>query len=351
MSGKSGAPGRKKCSIRDLAGHVGLSACTVSKVLNHRAGTKIPKETQERVFAAARELNYVPNVNAQRLFQRRSGVIGLLVPARAIAPGNVFGDSHFVDILCGMEPLLEESDHHLMLLFRNEKRHPDSDYAKLFRAGTIDGLLIWGTVPDATLYAELEEYRLPYLFITCRPDYATDAAIHWVASDYRATAREVAAAMVKTGCRKLLYLAGPEKNSAAVEMRKGVDEALDGTGIRLVRCYSQYTAEEAREAAFQALKTESFDGILNVSRDMTPGILAAVAELGIAEEDLRLATIDCAASRPLLSQELAVGLTDDRGIGRVAIESLLALIEQKSNRINQRVPGRIALHPRFFPEN
>lgn len=349
MNAKAKSAGRKSCSIRELAAHIGLSTCTVSKVLNDRAGKKIPKETQERVLAAARELNYVPNVNAQRLFQRRSGVIGLLVPARPIAPGNVFGDSHFVDILSGMEPRLEESGNHLMLLFRNEERRPDETYARLFRAGTIDGLLIWGTVPESALHAELEEHELPYLFITSRPADAAPEAVNWVASDYRSTAREVTAAILRAGCRKLLYLAGPEKSSVAAEMRRGVDDALAGTGVALVSRFCQYTPEEAREAALRALEKEPFDGILNVSRDMAPGILAAAAELGLAEDRFRMATIDCAASRPPLPQELATGLADDLAIGRVAIESLLELIERKTTRVRKLIPGKTVLNPRVFP--
>lgn len=348
MNGKPESAARKSCSIRDLAAHIGLSTCTVSKVLNNRAGKKIPRETQERVLAAARELNYVPNVNAQRLFQRRSGIIGLLVPARPIAPGNVFGDSHFVDILSGMEPLLEESGHHLMLLFRNEERRSDEIYARLFRAGTIDGLLIWGTVPESSLHAELEEHHFPYLFITSRPPYVAPEAVNRVASDYRATAREVTSAILRTGCRKLLYLAGPEKSSVAAEMRCGVDDALAGTGVSLVSRFSLYTPGEAHEATLQAMQKEPFDGILNVSRDMAPGILAAAAELGLASEHFRMATIDCAASRPPLPQELATGLADDLAIGRIAIESLLELIDRKTSRIQKLIPGKTILNPRFF---
>ena len=55
----------KSCTIRDLARYVGLSTCTVSRVLNHRGGElAIPEKTQKRIRDAARELNYVPNVNA-----------------------------------------------------------------------------------------------------------------------------------------------------------------------------------------------------------------------------------------------------------------------------------------------
>jgi hypothetical protein len=83
---------------------------------------------------------------------------------------------------------------------------------------------------------------------------------------------------------------------------------------------------------------------------MTPGILAAATRLGLDDENFRMATIDCAASRPPLPQELATGLADDLAIGRVAIESLLELIERKTSRIQKLIPGKTVLNPRFFPE-
>ena len=349
MNGKEYPAGRS-CSIRDLARYVGLSTCTVSKVLNNRAGRKIPPATQERVLAAARELNYVPNINAQRLFRRRSGVIGLLVPAHPMTPGNVFGDSHFVDILSGMEPRLEESDYHLMLLFRNEEKRPDESYQRLFRAGTIDGLLIWGASPECGYHRELEENGMPYLFITSTPAAEDSVQVNTVARDYRRTAAEVTGAMVRAGCRKLLYLAGPEKSSVTAAMRLGVDDALAGSGVRLVTRFSRYVPDEARNAAFEALKREQFDGILNVSRDMTPGVLEAAEAFGTGGDMLRMATLDCASNRPLLPQELAAGQVDDLSIGRAAIDSLIELIERKTARISKRIPGTLAVNPRFFTD-
>ena len=88
-------PAKKSCTIRELARHVGLSTCTVSRVLNHRGGElPIPEKTQERIREAARALNYVPNVNAQRFFKRRSNVIGLLVPPQEEMGHNAFNDTH-----------------------------------------------------------------------------------------------------------------------------------------------------------------------------------------------------------------------------------------------------------------
>lgn len=69
---------------------MGLSTCTVSKVLNNRSDFKIQEETRQRVLEAARTLNYVPNVNAQRLFQKKVRHHRLLIPSQTDGD-NAFG--------------------------------------------------------------------------------------------------------------------------------------------------------------------------------------------------------------------------------------------------------------------
>ena len=351
MKNEKNPPPRSSCSIRELAKYVGLSTCTVSKVLNNCAGKKIPQATQQRVLAAARELDYVPNVNAQRLFQRRSGVIGLLVPANPLTPGNVFGDAHFVDILGGMEPLLEENGYHLMLLFRNGERRPEERYWKLFRAGTIDGLLLWGASPEFGCFCELEENKAPYVFITNRPLDVSADGVNFVASDYRAVAHDVAGALLRAGCRKLLYLAGPEQSSVTTAMRQGVDEALAQSGAELFVHYSRYMPEDAREALFAAGKRSfRFDGVLCASREMVPGVLEAAHPAGGGcELPFQLATLDAPARAALLPQEIAMGKMEDSTVGKVAVSSLLDLISGENSRIHRLIPGTTVENPRILP--
>ena len=76
------APGYSQpISLKRLAEHLGLSSAAVSRVLNGTpAARSIPQPTQERIFAAARELNYRPNLFARSLRHRRSQTIRVLVP-------------------------------------------------------------------------------------------------------------------------------------------------------------------------------------------------------------------------------------------------------------------------------
>lgn len=64
----------KAVTLKSVAEEVGLSPGTISLVLNRAPQSHaIPLHTQERIFAAARELNYQPNPFARALRSRRAG--------------------------------------------------------------------------------------------------------------------------------------------------------------------------------------------------------------------------------------------------------------------------------------
>jgi len=61
----------KTVTLRDVAGRVGLAPGTVSIVLNDTPRARaIPQRTKDRIFEAARELNYQPNPFARALRAR-----------------------------------------------------------------------------------------------------------------------------------------------------------------------------------------------------------------------------------------------------------------------------------------
>jgi DNA-binding LacI/PurR family transcriptional regulator len=81
---KSGA-----VTLKSVADYVGLTSGTVSLVLNRAPqSSSIPQPTQDRIFAAARKLNYQPNPFARAL---RIGP-----GANAVGLGNSTGALMFV---------------------------------------------------------------------------------------------------------------------------------------------------------------------------------------------------------------------------------------------------------------
>jgi hypothetical protein len=74
-------------SLRTVAERVGLAPCSVSAVLNNTpASLAIPQKTKDRVFRAAGELNYRPNLWARSLRTKRTRLVAAITPDIGRAP-------------------------------------------------------------------------------------------------------------------------------------------------------------------------------------------------------------------------------------------------------------------------
>jgi DNA-binding LacI/PurR family transcriptional regulator len=86
-------------SLKQLAKHLKLSPTTLSLVLNDSpSAVSIPKETKDRIFAAAKELNYRPNYLARSLRFQRTHTCGVIVPE--------LSDGYSAMVLNGVESVL-----------------------------------------------------------------------------------------------------------------------------------------------------------------------------------------------------------------------------------------------------
>src|SRR5579884_4550681 len=81
-------------TLKSVAAHLGLSAGTVSAVLNDAPSARhIPKSTRERVIAAARKLDYRPNFFARSLRKQRTFTIGVIA--------HEIGDGYSSTVIAG----------------------------------------------------------------------------------------------------------------------------------------------------------------------------------------------------------------------------------------------------------
>jgi DNA-binding LacI/PurR family transcriptional regulator len=92
-------PAREGVSLKQLARHTGLSTTAVSLVLNESPGARsIPQETKDRIFAAAKKLNYRPNHIARSLRVQRTHTVGIIV--------SEVSDNYSAMVLNGIEAVL-----------------------------------------------------------------------------------------------------------------------------------------------------------------------------------------------------------------------------------------------------
>ena len=95
----SGSSKTEGVSLKQLAAHLKLSTTTLSLVLNDApTAVSIPQETKDRIFTAARELNYRPNYLARSLRVQRTHTFGVIVPE--------LSDGYSSMVLNGVEAVL-----------------------------------------------------------------------------------------------------------------------------------------------------------------------------------------------------------------------------------------------------
>lgn len=214
----SGLP--EKITIRAVAQHAGVSAMTVSNVIN---GTRnVSAEKAERVLASAAALGYVPNVAARSLANARATKIGLLY--------SVFRVPFLDALLVGA---LRAANARGMQLILHECPDVALDTAvqgaHALKQSGADALL--AIPPFAELLSGtpiLSGLGLPVAAIATGyplPDIST------VRLDNRVAMRELTAFVLAKGHRRIGFVAGPERHSDGVQRALGFRDALTEAGL------------------------------------------------------------------------------------------------------------------------
>ena len=78
---------QRKVRLKDVAERAGVAVNTASTILNRRPNSWASKETEARVFKAAKELGYRPSKTARALQSGRYNTIGLLIQEQTYRVG------------------------------------------------------------------------------------------------------------------------------------------------------------------------------------------------------------------------------------------------------------------------
>ena len=125
---------RKSLTLKELASELKLSPTTVSLVLNSApTANSIPQETQDRIFAAARRLNYRPNYIARSLRAQRTHTIGVLIPELSGGYASM--------VLSGVEEKLLEKDFYYFIGSHRHKPAFIERYTRFFMERCVEGIL------------------------------------------------------------------------------------------------------------------------------------------------------------------------------------------------------------------
>lgn len=128
----------KPVSLKQVAEHLGLNPATVSVVLNDVPGRSIPQATRDRIKAAAKQMNYQPNLLARSLRSRRTLTIGILVPE--------LGDGYHTQVMSGIGDHLMSAGYFYFTAHHRHKRNLVEDYTRMLIGRGAQGIIAIDTL-------------------------------------------------------------------------------------------------------------------------------------------------------------------------------------------------------------
>ena len=266
--------GFRRPTMADVARLAGVSATTVSFVINSTPNEVIRADTRQRVLAAIAELGYRPNRAAQGLRTRRSSTIGFITD-------EVTVESFVGQIITGAHDVAWH--HGSVLLVINTMR------SKAVRRVALDNLvdrqvdgIIFATAGTRKVTLPAVADRAPTILVNC---FTTEDSLPCVLPDEVAGGRTAVRIVIDAGHTRIAYLTGEPGAWATRARLRGFREELRHAGIDLgdqVVLAGNYQVDSGYELTHELLaRPHRPTAILCGNDRMALGALLALREKGV----------------------------------------------------------------------
>jgi LacI family transcriptional regulator len=207
----------KKATVYDIARIAGVSASTVSRILNGSA--KVAEDKRLAVEEAIRELNFRPNLMAQYLKTGQSMTLGVLTQ---------YVDSPFSnEMLRGVENALQGLEYAPLIASGHWNAEEEVERLRLLIARRVDGIIILtGHVNQQTLLEFSQQVPIVATGHNINTERVRSFSINNRLGGYMATRY-----LLDLGHRQIAHIIGLPDQSDAIERHHGYRQALVSSGI------------------------------------------------------------------------------------------------------------------------
>ena len=182
-------------TIKSIAQAAGVSAATVSRVLNYDETLSVTDETRRRILETAAELDYQKKPRSH--VRKASGTIGILNP---ISPEEELEDSYYLLIRKGIESYCFQHGFQIIRFFYESGRLP------VFPDG-LDGIICCAPLSHADALALRDKARGNIIFLSL-PDI--DNQLTSICFDFARATRMALEHLYTLGHRRIGFLSGDE---------------------------------------------------------------------------------------------------------------------------------------------
>ncbi len=255
-------------TIKDVAKELGVSPSTVSRALKDHPD--ISPETKRQVREVVEKLRYKPNAVALSLRNRKTHIIGVMVPAMV--------HHFFSTVISGIEEMAMSEGYNVMVFQSGEIYEREVLSTQSLISSRVDGVLvsIAKTTHKFSHFREIMDNGTPLVTDELETDKVTvdDFGGAFMATEH----------LIKTGCRRIAHFAAPQSLQIGYQRQRGYISALEKYGLKvddrlIIQCDEHDQALELTPGIMNL--PEPPDAIFAVN-DMTAiGVLKILKKLGL----------------------------------------------------------------------
>jgi LacI family transcriptional regulator len=319
---------KKKTSLADIAKALGVSKTLVSMVLNDKGSENgINEETQKRVWAKAKELDYKPNMMARGLRMGRSNTIGLIVADIS----NLF----YARMCRAVEDAASKAGYHVLFGSSDEKAEKERTLIQMLRDRQVDGLIISTTLSNNADIKELQEENFPLVLID---RFVPGQPTPFVTSDNYGGSIEVVEHLIHQGLKRIGQLTiSPSHLTSITERTRGYKAALQQNGIpfdpALVREIPYDNIREGIRKHVPELvgAPHNVEGLFVLNNNLAVATLECIQEMGLRiPEDVRVVSFDDIELFKFCQPTVTAVAQPIEAMGEAAVQVLLDKINHGS---------------------
>lgn len=334
---KGGNKKNRHVTLKMLAERVGLTKGTCSAVLNKTAASRsVPAHTQERILAAARELNYRPSFYARNLGVKRTYMIGVVT--------QELGDFYSTPIISGIERYLRQKNFFFLAVAHRHDPTLLETYQHILLDRGVEGFITVDTFIDRSL-------PLPTVAI---PGHLRVEGVTNIVMDHRRGAWLALNHLVELGHKDIALMKGSDVSADSEDRWRAIQEVAEELDIPIrAELVVQLEGDDSTPrlgypfAKELLARKRPFTALFAYNDISAIGSIRAFQDAGLrVPEDISVVGFDDIKISMYNNPSLTTVRQPLQKMGEIAARTLLNRIEEHEDWVPE-----IAIEPEFVARN
>lgn len=314
-----------KVTVHEVARAAGVSASTVSRVLNGTA--RVSESKRATVEATIARMKYTPNLLAKGLKKGTAMTLGIVVQ-------HVYSP-FFGELLRGIEGELSGTDYASVIVSGHWDVKDELESVNLLLARQVDGIIILsGCLTDEEIFAIAAQRCVVATGRTLNAKNVFGFALDNEYGAYQATAH-----LIELGHRRIVFIAGPKNHCDANDRLLGYRRALHEAGLKFDKnlVVQGDFNESSGVLAMDLLlgSRQSFTAVFATNDQMAYGARLGLFRRGIrVPDDISLVGFDDLPGSSFTTPPLSTVRQPMYEVGHLAANALIKLINGEQISVN-----------------